>query len=438
MALKTLTTSGKWITNTNWTPAAKPTATDEVLIPTGKEVKIEAAAKCRALMTEGTAVVAGFENLEVGDATAPTEAAFKEVALKIAKTSTWSFTGFVKFVSTSATTLQVWSGEKTLANGEFAFTTKGKWKLEEPLTVTAGMEVTAGTLETNGKTVEVQGGALKVTGTTTLDITSSTIKLTGIGTGWTIAEASTLVSTGSTIEITNTSASEKTFSGAGKTYAALSITGGNVKVEGNNTFSTLKLNNAGKEATKFKELSTQTVTTFEALGGKAGSLVKMESTVAGKEWKLTKASGNVNVDFIEVKDSHVDASPKWYGGPVADSTYGTGNLNWLEEAEPSGSGVVGKGTGTMLLTGSAAGTLRSVVLGKATGPMLLTGTATGIARNIVTGKGTGALLLRGTGTGLLASTVTGKATGTLVLTGSGKAFKPAGTSTRRMILIFDE
>lgn len=247
LALAELTLSGKYTTAGNWTPASKPVITSEVKVPAGKKLEITTESNCRAIISEGE--VTGTSTLNVGDATAPTEAAFKEIAFKLTVGSVWSHTGKLVFKGSSATVLQIWSGGHTLNNESVTFTAAGKWKLEEDTSCgsSTSFEVSGkGTLETNGKKLEAGKVAVKEAGTTG-NITGSTIRCTSPGgTAWECSEAATLTSTGSTVEVPDTGTNEKRFLGGGKAYATATIPGNFVVIEGANSYTTFNANNKAK------------------------------------------------------------------------------------------------------------------------------------------------------------------------------------------------
>jgi hypothetical protein len=335
VAVNELIVSGKWATGTNWSAGEKPKASHDVVIPAGKEVKIEAAAVGRSLLCEGS-IPTQSAKLTLGNNEKPEGPAGANWFLKVvAGASISGMKGELVFASTFEGAEQKISIDKslTVAASVSWLGSKAKYLLEEQLTLATTLTTSTGTiLNTNGKLVKgtsitCSGENVKVT------LGASKLELSGTWQG-PAGTGSTLSAAESTILLTGT---ESKFEGNSLTYGTVTIEAAGIEVVGSNTIKTLTLKTAGFAATKFMKGSTQTVEAFKAEGGKAGSLVKMESTEAGKEWKLHKVAGNVNVSFIEVKDSHVDAAPKWYGGAkVTESVFLTGNENWLEEVEPGG------------------------------------------------------------------------------------------------------
>lgn len=102
------------------------------------------------------------------------------------------------------------------------------------------------------------------------------------------------------------------------------------------------------------------------------------------------------------------------------------------ELSASGGGVTGASSGTLQLSGSAAGTVR--VSGASAGTLAISGTSAAAVR--VTGASTGALSLSGTATGTVGATgVTGQSSQTLSLTGTSTAtVRVSGQSSQTLSL----
>lgn len=390
--------NGKWAVVGTWEPEAKPALEDECEVQEGKSVEVAATGKARSLIVNGT--LSGTGELTIGDATAPTEAAFVGVALKIAPAATWTHTGVLNFLSTSATWLGIWTGGKKLKNVGWEFTKGGKWRLEEDFSIDPADQLTvnAGTLDSNTKKVEA--GNVKVAGTATLTGTSSTFVVNNEnGTVWSIAETATFTGTGSTVEVASAGTAAKTFAGGAKTYPTVTVTAFNVTVTGANTFTTLNVNNKGAAASQGLRLTkavTQTVTTI-AFNGTAGSKSRLESTVE-KEPATLKVPGDLEATgYVIVRDINVEGGVLYL--PNGEGPEG-GNTNIKFEAKPS----VG-------LKGSIAGT--ATLAGKPQAPGVAKGSIVGAAT--LTGRGSAVGVLRGALAG--AATLTGRAGAAGVLRG---------------------
>lgn len=337
MAINELLTSGKWATNGNWSLAVKPTAAHDVKIPAGKEVKIEAAAECRSLYGETTCKITGASELKIGNAEKPEGPAGNSWALKVdseATITTW--TSNVILLSTAAETQKIAVGPTAKWN-ELRLKEKStaKYVLEAALTFAAeGLKLQSETsFDSNGFALKIEKlssvGSTKVTlklGTSTVTITGNLFEAPG-------AE-STVTATSSTIVLEGANG---TFSGGGFSYGTVTIAGMKWTVSGNNTISTLNVNNKGAAAGEGFRLSkgmNLTVTTLTTNGTEA-SQTRLETNEAGKTATLTIGEQEL-ASWLKLKDITVPVGV-WYlpkgtdeGGNV---TVGT-TIKF--EAKPSG------------------------------------------------------------------------------------------------------
>jgi hypothetical protein len=126
-----------------------------------------------------------------------------------------------------------------------------------------------------------------------------------------------------------TAATAKTFAGGGS-YSTLNQGGaGALTISGNNSFSDLTATTRPSTIT-FTASSTQTFTNF-TLSGILGSLVTINSTVAGTRAILSKISGTVSVNYLSIQDSNATGAA-WYAGTT--STNVSNNLGWIFTAPP--------------------------------------------------------------------------------------------------------
>jgi len=129
-----------------------------------------------------------------------------------------------------------------------------------------------------------------------------------------------------------TSASAKTFAGGGGTYPVLNQGGaGALEISGDNSFSDLTSTTL-PSTISFWSLSTQTFAAF-TLSGTSGNLVTINSTVAGIQATLSKASGTVSVGFLSIRDSNATGGAAWYAGTT--STNVSNNTGWIFTAPGS-------------------------------------------------------------------------------------------------------
>jgi hypothetical protein len=314
MAQRKLETSGKWATNGNWSGGVKPEAGDDVLIPAGKEVKIEAAAKCRSLYGEGNCKIAGSSGLEIGNSEKPEGPAGNSWALKIDSECVLTANGNWTLLSTAAETQKVAVGPAA-AFAQFVVKAKStaKYRLEAALTFTGSEGIKLNeetTLDTNGFTVsakQLRWGGAKVTltlGTSTIECTGNLFEAPGT--------ESTVSAASSTIIMSGAAAS---FAGGGWTWGTVTFSGAKPAVSGSGTtIATLNVNNKGVGAgegvqlTKGMTLKATTVAT----NGTEASPARLESTEAGKVALLELGEQELS-SWLKLKDIEVPAGKgPWY------------------------------------------------------------------------------------------------------------------------------
>lgn len=411
MAINKLTTSGKYTTAGNWS-GGKPVAATEIEVPAAKTVEVTSASACRAAILEGT--INGSLELNIGDATAPTEAVLKELALKIIAGASFAGAFNVNFVSTAATVLGITTGGVSIAHSGTWTVKTGKYRFEDNFNANSITKLLVeAELKGNAKTITVPMIEGRNGAGATIDLTNSTAVLNE----WAPETGNVITTTGSTIEINNAKGGGN-FSGNSRTYNVTRLVNRKAQLGGSNTHAELKFDNEGTAATGIT-VSQGTTQTFTVLNfkGKAGELARVESNEAAKAWKLKSTADYEPANsFVAVKDCTYEGGTLYL--PHGEDLGGNTNIKF--EAKPGGV-VSGKATGAILLTGAASGSAKQVVSGKATGPILLAGSSTATVKNAVLGQATGTLVLTGTSKGTVAGALHGKATGALVLTGTAKA-----------------
>ena len=162
----------------------------------------------------------------------------------------------------------------------------------------------------------------------TLSMGAGTWTLNGTRTVWNMATITDLIlnESTSTIDITNTTGTLKTFAGGGEAYNNLTVSGDNVTISGPNVFNTLALNNGGlPTGTRFTSGITQTLTSFST-NGSSGSLAIMFASTSGSSAILSKSSGIVSEDYMQIKDSYTTGGASWFAG--LNSIDNGGNSGW--------------------------------------------------------------------------------------------------------------
>jgi hypothetical protein len=176
-----------------------------------------------------------------------------------------------------------------------------------------------------------------IVGTSGLVFNSGTVNLgsgtwtMGIGTGWDVAPAATVIPGTSTISMTTPmSGASVYFNGGGKTYYNLALSSVGLVpfyVTGSNTFNSIA-NLTQPLRVGFETGATQTVTNFN-LQGLAGSLVTLEGDGSGSQFTLSKSSGTVTAQYLNIKDSNAIGGARWEAFPADGNVNGGNNSGWI-------------------------------------------------------------------------------------------------------------
>lgn len=213
------------------------------------------------------------------------------------------------------------------------------------LLVSAGVLVLATDFVCSG-TLQVQGsasfdtagynltlGAFKTGGFgPVVTLNASTIEITSAGLAWDFASG-TLSAGTSTIKFTNASAAARTFNGGSKTYYNVWFAGaysGTLDVNGSNVFNEFK-SDPGAHTIRIAAGSTQTVNTFTLGGTGAAAKTTLKSQSDGTPWNVSKASGSVSCDWLDLRDSHASGGASF---TATNSTDSGGNTGWTITTPP--------------------------------------------------------------------------------------------------------
>lgn len=297
-------------------------------------------------------------------------------------TATVAFTG----TAANAPNLWVYSNSSTLTisfgssfkNVDFtgsSCTVSGSYNAFGNLTLAAGGTYTgllptfngSGTITSNGKTlgsVTVYGSGITVALNDNLNLGSSSLTLQqgtfnasnfdvsvwafssnisntrvlNMGSGtWTISTSgsfawNTANTTGMTLNpgtstILMTSSFAKTFAGGGLTFYNLVQSGaGALTISGSNTFNNIT-NNTQPATITFTAGTTQTVSNF-GMSGTAGSLITINSSSAGSQFTLSKASGVVDAQYLSIQDSTATGGATWNALVTSGNVDGGNNVGW--------------------------------------------------------------------------------------------------------------
>lgn len=182
--------------------------------------------------------------------------------------------------------------------------------------------------------------------TPTVVMGSGTWEVIGDGRGWEVLEANgevvTIISETSTVKITGGGGSgNKTFNGGEKIYnniwlrATVADNNFYFVIEDSNTFNEFKIDNIATAVyAKFIGGTTQTITTFTAIGT-SGNLITLNSsdTVTPTQFTLSKSSGVVSCDYLDISNSNATGGATWYAGSHSADT--TNNDGWIFTDEPA-------------------------------------------------------------------------------------------------------
>jgi len=124
--------------------------------------------------------------------------------------------------------------------------------------------------------------------------------------------------------LTMSNSGTKTINGA-NTFAALTLSG-TTNITGSNTVTTLA-NGASPATFNFSSGTTTTITNWN-VSGTAGNLVLIRTATH----TLSKASGTVSADYLDIFGSTATGGATWYAG--ANSINSGGNSGWIFTAPP--------------------------------------------------------------------------------------------------------
>ena len=224
MATRTIANGGgNWSSNGTWVEGSAPTSADDVVATASSgNVTIDTSGcVCRSAdftSYVGTLTHSSGAVLTIGDGSGG--------SLTLVSGMTYAPTSTRSIVFASTTTGNtVTTGGKTLGKVTFSGS-GGGWTLQDNLTMSGALALTAGTLNTNAKTISCQSFASSGSTARTLTATNSTITCTqATGAPWSITGTNvTLTMTGSTINVTGSTS--PSFTGGAYAYENVNITGG--------------------------------------------------------------------------------------------------------------------------------------------------------------------------------------------------------------------
>jgi hypothetical protein len=202
------------------------------------------------------------------------------------------------------------------------------------LTNSVSTTLTQGTIDLAGNTLTTAD--FTSSGSAVRTITSSA----GLGTmsisqAWNVSTPASNF-TGSNYSIRMTSALGKNFNGGGGGYGNLVQAGaGLLFIGGSNSFADIQATTR-PSTISFQAGSIQTLSNF-TLSGTAGNLVTINSFTPGTQFTMTKPSGTVVVDYLNIQDSNVTGGAYW---TTTTSNFISNNSGW--NVVPSGVTITGQ------------------------------------------------------------------------------------------------
>jgi fibronectin-binding autotransporter adhesin len=216
-----------------------------------------------------------------------------------------SYTGYIYTSVPSATpqNVTVATGGPTFSN--LIIYSAGTKSLGENLTVTNGLTMTAGTLDTiSGQNYTINAGSITINGGV-FTPQESNVNINGTGLVFNYTSGS-VSSSNYTIKLTDSSSTGKTFGGGGGSFNNVWFAPGSgtgtYTITGSSTFNDIKDDGSSAHSILFTSGTTQTIGSF-TISGSVGNLITLKSTVDGAPWTVSDSSGTNTLNYISLADS---------------------------------------------------------------------------------------------------------------------------------------
>jgi hypothetical protein len=292
VALLTVKKTGKASEAATFTPEEAAGTTSEIVVPTGLELKIESTLTAVSISCEGNAKLSATKNASFTGT--------KPITMTGETTVTLTSVGALRCTGAGGTTQEIQTGgcDLKILNLNGSGTTK--YKLLDALTASTELSLKAGLLTTGNFNVTVPKIVFESATAKELILGSSTLKITGTGTVWsdnTFAlgvkgETSTIECTGTTV----------TFASVNTGFNVITFTGKTITLEAATAMKAVTINfslTGAEREVRFLSEGSYEATTFT----KSSGIQKWVATTSGTAFKLRKASGNVSLEELELKDS---------------------------------------------------------------------------------------------------------------------------------------
>lgn len=236
-------------------------------------------------------------------------------------TFTRSGDGFIAPYSPGRTVNVNWNGAASAAPVVFQTTIGGVFNLQSNFVFGGSgfseFELSGGTLNSNGYSItaynfQLVGGTANLSGST---INATLFEVTNPGV---LNSAPAIVNLSKNVAL----AQNSFFEGEGHTYPQVNfLTGDFAYFLGNNTFTNLSVA-SGIPTIYFQSGFTQTFVNNPQITGTVGNVRQIRSSTNGATHTLTKTSGNVALDYMDIKDSIATGGAGWWAG---DNSVNSGN-----------------------------------------------------------------------------------------------------------------
>lgn len=221
----------------------------------------------------------------------------------------------------------------------------GSILLSDDLEMTGEFYLSSGTFDANDHNVTANDFYFYAdTGYTPTVIMGSGIwEATGDGNVWYVDEYSgelvTIIPETSTIKLSNDSGDWKGLTiyddneeDLGKVYNNLFLTGSaESRIEGDNTFNEIEATPG--QLVKFSPNSTTILSSLKFIG-ETDNLIVLNTQSGIGQFTLSKSSGTVSCDYLDISNSNASGGATWYAGSHSNDT--TNNDGWIFEDAPSG------------------------------------------------------------------------------------------------------
>jgi len=324
-----------WATSSGGSPGAGnlPTSSDDVSIDpnsgfgSGGTISMDVDGECLNFNST-TGHTYSFDNAEDMDLNIYGSALF-EAGLTFELSTSF----LIRWSSNSSETITV-NGASLCGN---YFQGGGTWTIQDNIITTGWFSLINGTFDANDHNVTANNFYFYAdTGyTPTVIMGSGTWEVTtGASNAWVLEENNlevvTVTPETSTIKISDGGG----FTGGNKTYNNLWLqpnAEGATIVYGSNTFNDLKIDAA--QSVFFSGGTTQTVSTFTALGTSGNEIYLSWIPDDVAQFNLSKSSGIVSSDYLDISNSNATGGATWYAGSHSVDT--TNNDGWLFEDAPN-------------------------------------------------------------------------------------------------------